>query len=103
MVRRPPRSTRSDTLLPYTTLFLSHILAACIDEVQDCDLSAQVGTAHHLAVGVLQCEIRRLLVERLEEFLLVPHQPVELTLVLDRMSRHGPCSAHCQCKNRRKC
>src|SRR3546814_5584944 len=24
MVRRPPRSTRTDTLLPYTTLFRSH-------------------------------------------------------------------------------
>src|SRR3546814_15054433 len=83
MIRLPPRSTRTDTLFPYTTLFRSwrlvhhlldlgntvgvqraHIRAACIDEVQDCDLSAQVGTAHHLAVGVLQCEIRRLLVER---------------------------------------
>src|SRR3546814_17496813 len=24
MIRRPPRSTRTDTLFPYTTLFLSH-------------------------------------------------------------------------------
>src|SRR3546814_13150507 len=24
MIRRPPSSTRTDTLLPYTTLFLSH-------------------------------------------------------------------------------
>src|SRR3546814_10949338 len=24
MIRRPPRSTRTDTLLPYTTLFRSH-------------------------------------------------------------------------------
>src|SRR3546814_5848757 len=27
MIRRPPRSTRTDTLFPYTTLFRSHILA----------------------------------------------------------------------------
>src|SRR3546814_1962761 len=26
MIRRPPRSTRTDTLLPYTTLFLSSVL-----------------------------------------------------------------------------
>src|SRR3546814_9375509 len=26
MMRRPPRSTRTDTLFPYTTLFRSHIL-----------------------------------------------------------------------------
>src|SRR3546814_5450676 len=25
MIRRPPRSTRTDTLFPYTTLFRSHV------------------------------------------------------------------------------
>src|SRR3546814_1808289 len=33
MIRRPPRSTRTDTLFPYTTLFRSHtspqLIAAC--------------------------------------------------------------------------
>src|SRR3546814_7692055 len=28
MIRRPPRSTRTDTLFPYTTLFRSELLAA---------------------------------------------------------------------------
>src|SRR3546814_15120075 len=28
MIRRPPRSTRTDTLFPYTTLFRSHEKAA---------------------------------------------------------------------------
>src|SRR3546814_6079407 len=28
MIRRPPRSTRTDTLFPYTTLFRSHRRAA---------------------------------------------------------------------------
>src|SRR3546814_18686382 len=28
MIRRPPRSTRTDTLFPYTTLFRSHDAAA---------------------------------------------------------------------------
>src|SRR3546814_10596049 len=27
MIRRPPRSTRSDTLFPYTTLFRSFVIA----------------------------------------------------------------------------
>src|SRR3546814_1507400 len=32
MIRRPPRSTRTDTLFPYTTLFRSHLkLSAVID------------------------------------------------------------------------
>src|SRR3546814_21026469 len=30
MIRRPPRSTRTDTLFPYTTLFRSEALARCI-------------------------------------------------------------------------
>src|SRR3546814_15572254 len=29
MIRRPPRSTRTDTLFPYTTLFRSYQHAAC--------------------------------------------------------------------------
>src|SRR3546814_11053518 len=29
MFRRPPRSTRTDTLFPYTTLFRSNVLASC--------------------------------------------------------------------------
>src|SRR3546814_4769267 len=47
MIRRPPRSTRTDTLFPYTTLFRSH--------VDDCARSlARVGrgevTLNHAAV-----------------------------------------------------
>src|SRR3546814_12541789 len=30
MIRRPPRSTRTDTLFPYTTLFRSHHLAPIV-------------------------------------------------------------------------
>src|SRR3546814_4379551 len=29
MIRRPPRSTRTDTLFPYTTLFRSVVLRVC--------------------------------------------------------------------------
>src|SRR3546814_16642188 len=31
MIRRPPRSTRTDTLFPYTTLFRSHAQRGVID------------------------------------------------------------------------
>src|SRR3546814_5806866 len=31
MIRRPPRSTRTDTLFPYTTLFRSPLRIQCID------------------------------------------------------------------------
>src|SRR3546814_12480031 len=33
MIRRPPRSTRTDTLFPYTTLFRSHPVGQEVDAV----------------------------------------------------------------------
>src|SRR3546814_19434313 len=33
MIRRPPRSTRTDTLFPYTTLFRSAVANACVVEI----------------------------------------------------------------------
>src|SRR3546814_20841881 len=38
MIRRPPRSTRTDTLFPYTTLFRSHVL---------CDKSFRILNKQH--------------------------------------------------------
>src|SRR3546814_5463567 len=35
MIRRPPRSTRTDTLFPYTTLFRSHEGAAALPARRD--------------------------------------------------------------------
>src|SRR3546814_9388162 len=36
MILRPPRSTRTDTLFPYTTLFRSASLAALVGPSYDC-------------------------------------------------------------------
>src|SRR3546814_6618947 len=35
MIRRPPRSTRTDTLFPYTTLFRSHAATEALVEIAD--------------------------------------------------------------------
>src|SRR3546814_3033577 len=35
MIRRPPRSTRTDTLFPYTTLFRSDLLHGCLPFLDD--------------------------------------------------------------------
>src|SRR3546814_3268637 len=35
MIRRPPRSTRTDTLFPYTTLFLSGVSDSCRNRPPD--------------------------------------------------------------------
>src|SRR3546814_3600660 len=49
MIRRPPRSTRTDTLFPYTTLFRSHGLI-------DSQGSADMGQAFAKALQPLQDE-----------------------------------------------
>src|SRR3546814_10823263 len=51
MIRRPPRSTRTDTLLPYTTLFRSQPRRG----LDDFQLAALLGrAAHRLAEHVRQ-------------------------------------------------
>src|SRR3546814_15072666 len=35
MIRRPPRSTRTDTLFPYTTLFRSERVLSILDELNE--------------------------------------------------------------------
>src|SRR3546814_12753796 len=50
MIRRPPRSTRTDTLFPYTTLFRSTTLTTGV---------VAAGIALVLALGCLENEQRR--------------------------------------------
>src|SRR3546814_10883152 len=42
MIRRPPRSTRTDTLFPYTTPFRSEIPVRLADLVRDGDSTANI-------------------------------------------------------------
>src|SRR3546814_5288012 len=46
MIRRPPRSTRTDTLFPYTTLFRSDlaVAAACLAEAEAAHLAGRTYT-----------------------------------------------------------
>src|SRR3546814_5031338 len=59
MIRRPPRSTRTDTLFPYTTLFRSHL-----GEFDDApgDQPRDLGEADLHAVRPLHDEILPLIV-----------------------------------------
>src|SRR3546814_21174425 len=45
MIRRPPRSTRTDTLFPYTTLFRSHGTLADGDQAKALNDILRVGTS----------------------------------------------------------
>src|SRR3546814_6924272 len=48
MLRRPPRSTRTDTLCPYTTLFLSQVVPDRLDRIVVSKRGGEVGR-HRLA------------------------------------------------------
>src|SRR3546814_13466691 len=56
MIRRPPRSTRTDTLFPYTTLFRS--LSCSMSEVRPTEVEADrfVAPAARLMAGSLQAQ-----------------------------------------------
>src|SRR3546814_7751061 len=49
MIRRPPRSTRTDTLFPYTTLFRSH--RQVFSKSLHCQYGRQFGFDHHRIKG----------------------------------------------------
>src|SRR3546814_6517604 len=59
MIRRPPRSTRTDTLFPYTTLFRSGVPAhvgqvdQAVDAAVQADEDAEVGDRLDLAVDLV--------------------------------------------------
>src|SRR3546814_1474087 len=57
MIRRPPRSTRTDTLFPYTTLFRSHRVVAGTHvrrkrQDQRCEIARIVSGQNRLATHV---------------------------------------------------
>src|SRR3546814_10758291 len=59
MIRRPPRSTRTDTLFPYTTLFRSHpagglLAQRALVDVFGQDRADRVGEDHFHVRGVLR-------------------------------------------------
>src|SRR3546814_4895728 len=66
MLRRPPRSTRTDTLFPYTTLFRSRVVETleadrgerCYRE-QDCNGDRHPAQAHEVDVGAGRDEVER--------------------------------------------
>src|SRR3546814_5517575 len=62
MIRRPPRSTRTDTLFPYTTLFRSglpcnaHVITVLLQQGMPLRVE-QVG-GHHLRTHLLRRDLR---------------------------------------------
>src|SRR3546814_19427914 len=94
MRRRPPRSTRTDTLFPYTTLFRSRFLSsgdnddvgACICEIKRNLASDALTAAQHERGAPSNSEIHDILLSQSarlpgglgETFLRAPHYPPAL-------------------------
>src|SRR3546814_5660621 len=52
MIRRPPRSTRTDTLFPYTTLFRSYTDAKCTETTAACTDGDQLPSVPKIAAAM---------------------------------------------------
>src|SRR3546814_753121 len=52
MIRRPPRSTRTDTLFPYTTLFRSAINGRCLEKAQGAEFGAFINSRLHFSANI---------------------------------------------------
>src|SRR3546814_6568820 len=64
MIRRPPRSTRTDTLFPYTTLFRSMLLAGYHGRRPDITLSLKEDLSTNLVEMLLEEKIDIALLRR---------------------------------------
>src|SRR3546814_5711495 len=101
MIRRPPRSTRTDTLFPYTTLFRSSRLE---QQSRAASITAQLSgesavttvqtreTLHRARLIELQAELDRLLLnftDRHPDVVRVRHQMEDVQRQLDQERDHA--------------
>src|SRR3546814_21195799 len=69
MIRPPPRSTRTDTLFPYTTLFRSGQVMAIADAARDLDTSSPRSLVEiQRAIGIEPAEMHRIPRPRRQRF-----------------------------------
>src|SRR3546814_5864491 len=59
MIRRPPRSTRTDTLFPYATLFRSHHLVGAFEDRMDAQVAPETLDRIILQIAVAAEQLER--------------------------------------------
>src|SRR3546814_16321086 len=69
MIRRPPRSTRTDTLFPYTTLFRS-LRCALEEALAPVEEARRARVQRHAVLGVIDCRREQVSTFELADFLL---------------------------------
>src|SRR3546814_15343064 len=100
MLRRPPRSTRTDTLFPYTTLFRSAVeFAAAIDERGGSarsinSLANQIDIPEHVADGCLCSPVPRCELASLHLRDIARHRTYRENVAQDRSEEHTLNSSH---------
>src|SRR3546814_11881578 len=78
MIRRPPRSTRTDTLFPYTTLFRSSLARACAAH----QIKSGSASTERRFINLLDAD-REQLPHRLRQMLaLLGEQPIDFDTLL---------------------
>src|SRR3546814_3418103 len=68
MILPPPRSTRTDTLFPYTTHFRSNVRFCSIHRVSERRDFAKIARLRHTAIRVNQIEQKRVPTERARRY-----------------------------------
>src|SRR3546814_16855336 len=97
MIRRPPRSTRTDTLFPYTTLFRSVVPGELVDDahadaVLGLRAAIEVGDEQRVLLGDLGQEIRlqrREMRRRHRGVVVPPDRPFGLRIADDELVPGG--------------
>src|SRR3546814_10529089 len=88
MIRRPPRSTRTDTLFPYTTLFRSKAGLVGMSKAMAAELASRNITVNCVAPGFIKSAMTDVLPDAQKEALLTKIPAGKLGEGEDRSEEH---------------
>src|SRR3546814_13707112 len=106
MIRRPPRSTRTDTLFPYTTLFRSFlrqdpdiIMVGEIRDLETAEIAIKAAQTGHMVLSTLHTNDAPQTIARLMNMGIAPYNITSsVTLVIAQRLARRLCA---RCKDRK--